>query len=73
MTLDDRQEYLFSLFALSDETLQLEADDAFINMCGDADESIRYVMCVDEQKKRENRIKYGNYEKYQAAVLVRPV
>jgi hypothetical protein len=73
MTLDDRQEYLFSLFALSDETLQLEADDAFINMCGDPDESIRYVMCVDEQKAREHKKQYGYYEKHTVASLVRPV
>jgi hypothetical protein len=73
MTHHDRAAYLSYIQAFPDETLQLEADDAFINMCSDPDESLHYVMCIEEQKRRDTRRKYGDYEKHATASLVRPI
>jgi len=66
MTPHERTLYLSYIRSFSDEVLQLEADDAFINLVSDPDESIHYIMCVEEQKRRN----YGQYERLPVARLL---
>lgn len=71
MTTFDRALYVSYIKNLCDELLLMETDDAFLNLSGNKDESLRYVICVEEQKRRENLRKYGDYEGKDAPSQVR--
>lgn len=51
-------EYRSYLLAASDEELYLESEDTFAQI-SDADEGIKYALCIEEQRTRERRTAHG--------------
>ena len=56
MVSSEYDEYRQYLITASDEELELETDDTFIQL-NDEDEGLKYALCVEERNKRDRALK----------------